>query len=967
MEQLFDVTLFGGSLITVQMQEKLVVNGSFVLNTNSTLSLNGFNVSFNGPCTFNGVFKGHPNSHLNITNAGTISGDLLFSGSFQNLAILELSRPFVNLKLGGTLTLHQNGSKIYQDASLTIQSSAKLIIGAGSIAGLTIDGTLQVNGDLQLDAGGFINNGNPPYYQVNSSLIYNTGGVFNRNLEWGSATFGTKGYPWNVYIQNNTQLVFSNTTTFDVGCGGSLYLGNPSTTSNGSLVLSDMGIHDLYVNGDLLIGSDFSAGTLTMSNTIGGDLYLNGNWTRKASGTVNFGAGNGRAVFFIGGLSATLSAANGQDFPYVYLQKSISTIPLILFDNIRVIHEIGFVTGTLDLSSYNKNVLLISDAQRTARVGISDSANTRFLYGASNDSGQFVMQRYMPAKRAWRLLAAPIFPNGGVHTISQAWQERAIGLGYQNLAAATASHAVDTISAGYGTLITGGTSANGFDQSQTNSSSIKYYQSGTWFSPANINNTDVTSKEGWMVFVRGDRKNYGAITNQYKNPEITTLRPRGRVFIGTKTVTSSGMTVVGNPYASAIDYQAMLRQGSGLSGTATYYMWDPNLGGAFGAGGFVALTWNGINFTRSVTSSTIDNRYIPSGAAILVDFGLGGTLQMSESNKVTENTSFAFRPMRQLSTELLAINADSTTDVLDGNIVLVDQDNDNQLEKTDAKKPNNFAENFSVFVQHQPLAIERRKPFVAGDTLFYNMNQLKARKYRLQIDLRSLELSTEVDAFLEDLFFETQLPLSLTEKNEYSFEATNAAAGSYRSDRFRIVFTRAVRFVKFEAMLQSNKVSLNWQLNDFQPQVVYHIQRSNDGSQFTNLGSIVNQQIWQDQTAISGVYYYRIIAKMTNGKQLYSEIIQVNVIEPSSEILVQPNPILHQQLHLKLQAIEAGHYQVNILTNSGQLVHTTNFIYLPNTSGVTINLNTFKLAAGLYHGEILHTNGKKYTIKFVVE
>jgi hypothetical protein len=215
--------------------------------------------------------------------------------------------------------------------------------------------------------------------------------------------------------------------------------------------------------------------------------------------------------------------------------------------------------------------------------------------------GYFFVQRYLPARRSWRLVTAP-FDVTGSRSIGEAWQERTsplLGLDYSTPAATTASQGADSISANFGTMITGGTTANGFDQSPTNNSGVKSYLAGAWVTPANINSTAVNSKEGWMLFVRGDRKNFGQITTQFKTPTITTLRPRGQIYLGNKTINSTGVTVVGNPYAAAVDYTT-LTKGGALAGTNTYTMWDPYLGGAFGAGAFVTLTWTGAAFAKSI-------------------------------------------------------------------------------------------------------------------------------------------------------------------------------------------------------------------------------------------------------------------------------------------------------------------------------------------------------------------------------
>ena len=95
------------------------------------------------------------------------------------------------------------------------------------------------------------------------------------------------------------------------------------------------------------------------------------------------------------------------------------------------------------------------------------------------------------------------------------------------------------------------------------------------------------------------------------------------LFGKTITSTGGGFTVVGNPYASSVDYNSITRGGAGWPSNPTYYMWDPYLGGATGQGAFVTLEWNGTDFTRSTPSygpGTVDNRYIPSGAAIMVNF-----------------------------------------------------------------------------------------------------------------------------------------------------------------------------------------------------------------------------------------------------------------------------------------------------------------------------------------------------------
>ncbi len=236
---------------------------------------------------------------------------------------------------------------------------------------------------------------------------------------------------------------------------------NLGTTTAGTFVLSSYTQpYDLFVKGNINIGGSTGLGTLTMSNSIGCDLFLTGNWTRNANGTVNFGFGNGRSVYFEGSTDATITATGGQYFPYIRMQKAAKANKVTLADHVSVGFEITFTTGTLDLGTNNKFFTLLSNVNYDARVDVSDSANTGFVYGASDNTGQIIVQRYFPARRAWRLVNAPL-KTGGRYTLPFHRHGRnrgnlATGLDYTS-ANWVASVATDTAGASYATQITGGT------------------------------------------------------------------------------------------------------------------------------------------------------------------------------------------------------------------------------------------------------------------------------------------------------------------------------------------------------------------------------------------------------------------------------------------------------------------------------------------------------------------------------
>lgn len=899
-------------------------------------------------------------------NAGT-GGTLIINGG-TNLVVGTGGNQF----LSGTAT--DNIIRFATNGAVSGTPELWNVTIGTSGSGVDFQNNARINGIFRINAGGFVVN-NAPNYNTGSFLIYSTGGGYNRNLEWGNNNgLGNPGYPHHVTIENGTTLNFLNSTTFNMGCGGNLNLG---AATAGTLVLTDyLQPYDLFVRGNINIGGA-AAGVLTMSNSVGCDLYLTGNWTRNANGTVNFGGGNGRSVYFDGSTDAVITASGGQYFPYIRMQKAAKANKVTLADHVSVGFEVTFTQGTLDLGTNNKFFSLLSNANYDARVDVSDSANTAFVYGTDDINGQFIVHRYFPARRAWRLVNAPLKPGAGTHSISQAWQERgngATGLDY-TAANWVASVAADTAGANYATQISGGTTANGFDASPNNNSSIKFFSGGVWTAPANTNNTGVNSQEGWHLFVRGDRETYGEITNQFKAATITTLRPRGQIFIGQKTITASGLQIVGNPYASAVDYFTMTRTGSGWPANPTYYVWDPSLGGTLGVGAWVTLTWNGTNFTRSSPygGGSYDNRYIPSGAAIMVDFPAGsGTLSMNENNKNTDSNTTAFRPVRQLMTSLQAKNADNSMYIADAALNLFGNSFNNDADVDDARKMSNINENICLKRNNGYLSIERKKLDGDADTIFYFMNRLQKKDYQLRFDMDNLEVPASTAAFLEDTYLKTKTPVSISGTTETGFAVTNDA-GSAAPERFRLVFRRSVWYSHITADILNSDVAIGWMVKDELNIEKYEIERSANGRTFTSIEtrmSAGNSDVpvaysSLDVSPAPGEYHYRIKSVSKNGSVTYSDVVKVKVVKASPQLYVFPNPVTSNVIQLQLNKALAGTYTAVLYTNSGQVINSEIIAHAGGTATKTIQPKQ-RLANGTYQLMVTGPDGQVSMIKVAV-
>lgn len=992
------VTMNSGSTLSVQSVDG--IENTTAGNIRSTNFIyNGGNFIYSGAANQNTGTR-LPNTItgtgvLTIANTGTNPTDIVtLLPNNKTVTTLNLNSGRFNAGTAGELliqagTLNGNGGNQYLNPVSTAVDNIIRFDGNGVINGApelynifagggNVDfiNNARINNIFKLNLLGAVVN-HSPIYAVGSTLIYNNTGSYNRDFEWGSNTPLTPSYPHHVLIQNGTTVFFTGSTPVSMGCGGNLTIGSATGAGAGTLDMSGVGSKNLYIGGNLVIGGNAGMSNLIMSNAVpGGDIYLTGSWTRNAFGAVNFGAGNGRAVFFEGATDATITANNGQTFPYVYINKTAKATKVTLADNVNITDEIGFARGTVDLGANNKFLTIVSTALKTGRIGPSDPVNTDFVYGATDKLGQFIIQRYMPAKRSWRLMTAPLKVGAGSHTISEAWQERGAplaALDYSTAVAAAASVGSDSVGTDFSTQITGGTIANGFDQSPTNNPSIKFYNAGVWAGPANVNATNIYSQEGWMLFARGDRKNYGQITTQLKTPLNTTLRPRGQILIGSKSVTSTGLTVLGNPYASAVDYFTATKAGAGLAGTPTYYMWDPNMGGSFGTGAFVALTWNGVSFTRSAPltgtgTSTIDDRYIPSGAAIMVDFGAGGTLTFNESDKNAASTTTAFRPVGQLQAGLYSYDSDGSSFVSDGALTLFNKMYNNSVDRDDALKPSNFSENFGIKTAAAVLSVERRKPVNENDTIFYKIANMKQRNYRFEFVMDDVPAPPGTGAFLEDSYLQHSTPVSLNGNTGVDFSIT-ADAASAGKERFRLVFKPTVVFGHVSASLVKNDVNINWQLLTQINMDRYEIERSTDGNSFTTIGQVAYREQVQtfdypDRSPAAGVYFYRIKAVSKNAVTKYSETVKVIVVKDGSGLYVYPNPVEGNIIQLQF-AKPAGSYQSRLLTSNGQVILNRTINHAGGVSTYSINIQK-QIAPGIYNLEVTDMDGRTVLIRVFI-
>jgi hypothetical protein len=625
-------------------------------------------------------------------------------------------------------------------------------------------------------------------------------------------------------------------------------------------------------------------------------------------------------------------------------------------------------TGTIDFNG--QPVIVQSNAGGTGSIGVV--AGT--LSGATN----VTTERFIGTNtRAWRLLTIPVTGQ----TIRQAW------CGVNANPAAPAGE-----SAGVGTLITGNGYATGaaavgagFDWftnlGTTTTSSIRTYNPVTnnWFSVNTPDPLSAPTQQGYMLYVRGDRTVVGITASG-----TTTLRPAGTLNQGTQTISvSSPFAVVGNPYASSIDLDAVYNN-SGNSSVINrnFWLWDATQGTS-GAYNNISYSGPGLGYLSNTTGGDgTPFLTVNSGQAFIVQQNGGGgvSLTIEETNKSSATPPVLFRPMGNTGSGVSNLSIklyDATGSVLgkqdDGVVARYNPIyNVSPTESYDVAKFNNFNENLSLVRDNRYLSVESRPFPTQSDTLFVPFWNLKVRDYALSIASSNFAGINQT-AVLIDRFTNTQKVIDLGNATiTYPFSITSNPASS-SLNRFLIVLSPsaplAVKFTKINALPAGNNVMVNWSVGSEQGIKNYEVEKSTDGSHFTKSGTILANGLtaganyqWADDQVAEGNNYYRIRSNEESGTFGYSSVVMVQW-KGKKGIQVYPTLITNKQFTLSLSNQPLGNYIVSLTDASGQQVFIKTITNAGGNNKQVITLNKATVPAGVYNLSVSNETGIKQNFR----
>ncbi|MFZ4725142.1 MAG: InlB B-repeat-containing protein [Paludibacter sp.] len=265
------------------------------------LRTNNYVLTVNGTANINGTFQ--------IDEGGWATGTADFVYGSASTLLFNNTGGSYGVASDARYWPYTNGPK-----NVTVQGVGGITLNAWrsvdglfqTAAGVTVPGgqKLTINGQLQINSGGYIST-NSPEYGAASSLIYNNGiGGYTSSLEWPASNA-----PFNVEIKNSTPVTLSTSRsiagTLTLTSGSLNNSSNGLTLGNGANVILTAGTLsatptfgtsvNLTYNGASVKGNEFPAAniinSLTVNNTAGISLTDN-----RAIPTLSIGSGSSIGV-----------------------------------------------------------------------------------------------------------------------------------------------------------------------------------------------------------------------------------------------------------------------------------------------------------------------------------------------------------------------------------------------------------------------------------------------------------------------------------------------------------------------------------------------------------------------------------------------------------------------------------------------------------------------------------------------
>ncbi len=587
---------------------------------------------------------------------------------------------------------------------------------------------------------------------INTLVTLNVSSNVPNTVKYNSASQAVRSLTYsNLEISGSSQAAPSNTILGNLTGNFILSNGASFTTSSNLTLAKGLVIES---------GSSFIMGS-SNTLTLKGDLTNNGTFTANSAN-----------LTFSGTTAQAISGTSGNNLNILLLNNSAG---LTLNSKVNIYKTLTVTSGILNA---NGNLTLKSigaSSDSTAAVTVLSNPGTSATPGSTRIIGNVTVERFIPAGiRSHRFLSSAV----NSVNIFDNWQEggsRTVGYGIQ-ITGTSANAAV----APAGLVNT----TTGIDYSPLYGNSLLTLTNGTSFTQVtNTKTTNFTPGLGYSTFIRGDRTNDLYSNSVPTTNTSTTIRATGPLNQGDYTVNlASGWNLVGNPYASQLDWKASSWSGDrALNGNIDEAIYCLNPDAAIGTTNrFGCYVGNiGTNGWKSTGA------HLASGQGFYVHTTAATTLTFKESYKTT-NTAIGYFKNNSVA-DLLRVeyiyNGIHQDDIA---INFANEGKANYDRSVDAETMGSATFGLASLKGNKRLAISTKPVFESVDTVALSVMANVTGKFTLKFTaMESFGGMTQIiliDKFLNKM-------ISLDQALSYTFDIT-ADPNSKGNNRFAILFSK---------------------------------------------------------------------------------------------------------------------------------------------------------------------------------
>ncbi|MDB5136182.1 MAG: hypothetical protein JWP37_2785 [Mucilaginibacter sp.] len=938
------------------------------------------------------------------------NGDALFGGNLptNNATIINCSIP--TLTINGNLTLHSTSSALatwtvffFSVATNYSVNNPQFNLNSGTVTANNIittnsayvsknDGTYNVFNTCayKMDIGATANTlkllgATPLTVATGGTVDFVSGGTVAVSTVNYAATGGTQTiYTSANAALNNTPTVYPNLTLSGAGAktadGSLLTIGGSWNTSGGAVNLNtnspDVTVAGSWTNsatitqgsGDISITgavTNSAGGTLTLGT---GDLTISGSYTNNGTYT----ASTGNTIF--DGASPTL-IDGGLGTMFNKVSFSGSGTALLSSGNFSVSSA-----GVLTMANTN---ILNANGHLTLNSAAASSATIATIPATCSITGSVSVQRYLTGGtltyRGYRFLSSPVNAGGGVYSINYLKNS---------------------------TFLTGTTgAAGGFDQGvnptlylyrdnltpayttflNSNFIGISNITTAPTYSMNDATYTTITIPEGngFLCFFRGSR----ATVNPYLTntiPIAATLTATGTLnqglitvkdwFIGTPNLSYTaaspvavrGFNLVGNPYASSIDWDNLGTSITSTSLSPFIYILNPT-----SKNYRIYQSGHGGIATDGTTSSNI----IPSGQGFfVVATAASPALVFTELAKTTLQPPtlniYMGTPVDYANNQYIRVQL--AKDSVNSDDMLIRFSNNASAAynaSVDAPYKQGFGEVSlaSLSSDHIPLAISMQPLPKVSESIRLSVSTTDDGAYSLSMKTL-IGIPQLFDIWLMDAYKKDSL--DMRHNTTYAFNVLKGDTNSFGSKRFSLVLRQnpayAYHLLNFTAAkaatasASGRQVQVVWTTENEQNYTNFTVERSTDGGKtFDVIGGVTASALGtyslMDKNPAGGQNLYRLKQEDINNTISYSAIIPVEYARPGDNLAknglnIFPNPASSTiNLAIATDANSPASYNI-LITNSSGLV-----IKQATSAQPTWQTSVSNLLPGTYIVKVLNT------------